>query len=57
MVDMRWAMISGEPHVVLADALAEAPGCTLLVGIECGEADVLDYETLLAGGAPPGSIR
>ena len=33
-------------------ALAETPGCTLLVGIECGEPDVLDYETLLAGGAP-----
>ena len=46
-------LIVAKPELPAARrALAEAPGCTLLVGIECGEPDVLDYETLLAGGAP-----
>lgn len=46
-------LIVAKPELPAARrALAEAPGCTLLVGIECGEPEVLDYETLLAGGAP-----
>ncbi len=43
-------LIVAKPELPAARrALAEAPGCTLLVGIECGEPGVLDYETLLAG--------
>ena len=45
------ALVTARPELPAARrALTEVPGCTLLIGIDCGEPDVPDYEALLAAG-------
>ena len=45
------ALVTARPELPLARlAVAEVPACTLLVGIDCHDDTVLDYETLVARG-------
>ena len=45
------ALITARPELPMAHlAVAQAPACTLVVGIECEDVSVIDYETLVARG-------
>lgn len=50
---LRWAMLSGEPHVVLADALAEAVHAIARVGPQSGDA----YQLASELGMPPKRVQ
>ena len=50
---LRWAMISGEPHVVLADALAEAVHAIARIGPQSGSA----YQLASELGMPPKRVE
>ena len=45
------ALVTARPELPTARlAVAEVPACTLLVGIECHDASVVDYEAMVARG-------
>jgi DNA polymerase-3 subunit delta len=50
---LRWAMIRGEPHVVLADALAEAMHTIARVGVQSGD----PYRLAADLGMPPWRVQ
>lgn len=50
---LRWAMLSGEPHVVLADALAEAVHAIARVGPQSGD----PYQLASELGMPPKRVQ
>ena len=50
---LRWAMLSGEPHVVLADALAEAVHAIAIIGPQSGD----HYRLASELGMPPKRVQ
>jgi DNA polymerase-3 subunit delta len=50
---LRWAMLSGEPHVVLADALAEAVHAIARIGPQSGD----PYRLASELGMPPKRVE